>query len=52
MAFNPAPELKKGFCFIVLGLFWFVYLLFEPMQALIAGGFLVSATAISHRKFK
>lgn len=51
MRINPVPEVKKGFCFLMLGLAWLVYLFFEPISALIAVGFLIGALFISHKEF-
>lgn len=49
MRINPVPEFKKGFCFLMLGLAWLVYLFFEPISALVTAGFLVTILVISHK---
>ncbi len=52
MKFDPAPDLKKGLCFLGLIIAWIVYLFFDPFSALATGVFLTAAIFIALKEFK
>lgn len=49
--YNPTPEIKRGFFFVVLILAWMIYLFFDPISALATAAFLVAAIIISFKTF-
>ncbi len=51
MRLNPEPEVKKGLCFLGLGLGWLVYLFFSPISAIITALFVGAALLIHYKKF-
>lgn len=51
MRINPVPEVKKGFCFLMLGLIFLGFMFFDPFSALITAGFMLALFVISNKEF-